>query len=40
MSKMVCGLPQLIVLRHPPAELAKAVAGKLCREEFAGRGDA
>ena len=30
----------LVVLRHPPAELAKAVAGKLCREEFAGRGDA
>jgi hypothetical protein len=31
---------RLVVLRHPPAELAKAVAGKLCREEFAGRGDA
>ena len=25
----------LVVLRHPPVELAKAVAGELCREEFA-----
>ena len=28
-------LAALVVLRHPPAEIAKAVAGELCREEFA-----
>ncbi len=39
-ATILLGGVALVVLRHPPAELAKAVAGKLCREEFAGRGDA